>query len=168
MKGHNIVLIGLMGCGKTTVGNAYSDRYGLSFIDLDELIEKKENKKISDIFAEFGEDYFRKLESQAIFEISSVKNTVISTGGGVLQNENNLLNLKKIGTLVYLRASVDTLFERLKGDNTRPLLKCDNPKEKLRELLEKREKNYLCADIIVNAENKIDNVIEEINEKIKS
>ena len=168
MKEYNIVLIGLMGCGKTTVGHAYAKRYGLSFVDLDELIEKKEGKKISDIFAEFGEDYFRELESQVIFEISSVKNTIISTGGGILERENNLFNLKKIGTLIYLKASVDTLFERLKDDNKRPLLQCDNPKEKLLELLEKREKNYLCADIIINAENPIKNVIEEINEKIKS
>ena len=168
MKKNNIILTGLMGSGKTTIGRAYSKRYNMSFIDLDEFIEKNENKKINDIFKKFGESYFRRLESQAISDISSYKNFVISTGGGILENEENIKRLKEIGYVIYLKSSVETLYGRVKNDDKRPLLNCANPKDKLKELLEKREKNYLKADFVINSEQKIDKIIEEINEKIKS
>ena len=85
-----------------------------------------------------------------------------------MENEENIKRLKEIGYVIYLKSSVETLYGRVKNDDKRPLLNCANPKDKLKELLEKREKNYLKADFVINSEQKIDKIIEEINEKIKS
>ncbi|MDD3150869.1 MAG: shikimate kinase [Candidatus Gastranaerophilales bacterium] len=164
----NIVLIGLMGSGKTTIGKLLAQKLGLNFIDTDSIIEKEANKTINEIFENYGEELFRKLESNTIKEISKREEKVISTGGGIVENPENMQNLRKNGIIVYLEAGPKELYERIKGDNNRPLLK-NNPKDTLKNLFEKRSPLYKQADIIVNTEHKESyEIINEIIEKYKN
>lgn len=158
----NIVLIGLMGSGKTTVGKLIAEKLKFNFIDTDELIEKQENKKISDIFAENGEEYFRKVEQDIVKTIAGQENQVISTGGGIVKNIQNIQNLKENGVLFYLSASSSVLYERLKSEKAnRPLLKTENLLETISNLLNEREEKYKMADFIINTEDKSPKDISE-------
>ncbi len=119
----NIVLVGYMGCGKSTVGRFLSMVYGYDFIDTDELIEKREGMSTSDIFSNKGEEYFRKLETELLRELKGkLKNTVIATGGGMPVKDENRPLLKKLGKVFYLKASIDTTYQRVSGGTGRPLL----------------------------------------------
>jgi shikimate kinase len=159
----NIVLVGLMGAGKSTVGKALSEKLSFEFLDTDEIITQEQNLAITDIFSQFGENYFRQLEKNLVLKFSDFENKIISTGGGLVQDIENLNNLKKNGFVVYLQASVETLYSRIKDDNKRPLLQVDNPLEKLSEILIAREKNYKLANFIINTENKtIDYIVNEL------
>ena len=162
----NIVLVGLMGAGKTTVGKILAEKLKKEFIDTDELIVKEEKKSINEIFAQSGEKYFREIEKNIIEKVSQFSNKVISIGGGALENFENISNLKRNGILFYLKADIDTLEQRLKNATDRPLLKNIELKEKLTELLNKREKNYLLSQKIINTSNvkSIDIISEEIIE----
>lgn len=152
MNRKNIVLCGFMGCGKSTIGSLLSKKNGMSFIDLDNYIEKKEQKKISDIFAERGEEYFRKLEREASAELSTKNGLVIATGGGTLTYQVNVDAFKTNGKIVLLDLPVEVIAERLKGDTTRPLLNRPDKDKAMRELYEKRLPLYKsAADITVNA-----------------
>ena len=159
----NIILIGLMGSGKTTVGKKLADKLNMEFIDTDELIVQKALKSINQIFAEDGEIFFRNLESDVIKEISDQKNLVISTGGGSVIREENINNLKKNGILFYLYAPANELLKRIKNDTERPLIKTENPLETLKNLLEKREKYYNTADFKINTcEKSFEEIADEI------
>ena len=160
----NIVLVGLMGAGKTTVGKFISEKLNKEFLDTDDLIVKAQNKSINEIFAQEGELYFRELEKNIIKRISQLSDNVISIGGGAMENQENIFNLKKNGILFYLKADVNELEKRLQNATDRPLLKNISIKEKLTALLEKREKNYLLSQKIVNASNSVELVSEEIIE----
>ena len=161
----NIVLVGLMGAGKTTVGKILAEKLKKNFIDTDELIVQEAKKSINEIFEKFGEKYFRELEKNIISKTSQLSDNVISIGGGALENPENISNLKQNGILFYLRADVDTLEKRLQNANDRPLLKNTPLKEKLTELLNKREKNYLLSQKIIDTTNKTtDTISEEIIE----
>ena len=163
---NNIVLIGLMGAGKSTIGKALSKDLNYNFIDIDEEIVKSEKMSINDIFKLKSETYFRELETKTIEKFSKSDNAVISLGGGAFENEKNRTILLNSSKVFYLKASIDTLFERIKTDNSRPLLKCDNPKEKLKELLKKREVNYEKAHYTINAENSLEEIIQKIKENL--
>ena len=164
----NIVLVGLMGAGKTTVGEGLAKKYNLVFTDIDKVIEINAGTSISNIFATQGEGHFRNLEKEAVLTLSNKNGRVISTGGGALENEENLINLKNNGILVYLKTSPEVLYERVKSQHNRPLLQNENPHETLKELLKKREKNYLKSDIIIETDNKsIEQIISEIGELCK-
>lgn len=159
----NLVLVGLMGAGKSTIGKALSKKLSFDFLDTDEVIIKEQETSISDIFAQFGESHFRQLEKNLVKKLSKLENKVISTGGGLVQDIENLDKLKENGIVVYLQASAEILYSRIKNDNTRPLLQVDNPLERLSEILSKREANYKLADFIINTENKtIDDIVNEI------
>ncbi len=161
----NVVLVGLMGAGKTSVGQELAQKLSYEFWDTDAIIEQTQGVKISEIFKTKGEVFFRELEKATIAKISQEEKKVISTGGGSLEQIENLKNLKKNGLTVYLKASPETLFSRVITETHRPLLQTENPLAKLEELLEKREKNYLLSDIIVLTENKtIDEIANEIIE----
>ena len=162
----NIVLVGLMGAGKTTVGKILAEKLKKEFIDTDELIVKEEKKSINEIFAQSGEKYFREIEKNIIEKVSELSDKVISIGGGALENFENISNLKRNGILFYLKADVNTLEQRLKNTTDRPLLKNTRLKEKLMELLNKREKNYLLSQKIIDTTNEktIDTITEEIIE----
>ena len=159
----NIVLIGLMGAGKSSVGKLLAEKLSYDFIDTDEYIEKQEQCAICDIFSNHGESYFRTLETNLISKLSDTYGKIISTGGGSVENPENLNNLKKTGIVVYLKATPSILFERIKADNTRPLLKNNNPLQTLENLLQKREQNYLKANFVIDTTNKsITDITDEI------
>lgn len=152
MNRKNIVLCGFMGCGKSTIGSLLSKKTGMSFIDLDSYIEKKENKTISQIFADSGEEYFRQLEREASQELSKKNGLVIATGGGTLTYQVNVDAFKTNGRIILLDLPVEVVAERLKNDTTRPLLNRPDKNKAMRELYEKRLPLYRsAADVTVDA-----------------
>ncbi len=160
-----IFLIGYMGAGKTTVGKALAKSMDLSFIDLDVYIENRFRKQISSIFAEKGEDGFRKIEQNMLHEVSDFEDCVISTGGGTPCFFDNMEYMKQHGTTVYLQVSVDELASRLEVcKQPRPILK-DKSGEELRRFiagsLEKRKDYYLRAALVYDAEQMVS--CEDVN-----
>lgn len=148
----NIVLVGLSGSGKTTIGNILSRLSSYSFVDTDEIIVKLQNRSINEIFAENGEEYFRELETQVTKDVSDKDCQIISTGGGVVLRDENLKNLKQNGVVFYLKTSVETLLKRLEGDTSRPLLKTDDVKKKLENMLKIRNGLYEKADVVIETD----------------
>ena len=137
----------------------------MKIIDTDSLIVQKEERSINEIFAQSGEAYFREIETQLIKEVSADFDCIISTGGGIVERSGNLEYLKQNGIVFYLKTSVQTLYERLKNQSDRPLLKTENPYETLKGLLEKRENKYFLADITIETDNKNpDKIVGEIIE----
>ena len=169
-KKNNIVLIGFMGSGKTTVGIRLSYRMRRAIEDTDKLIARKEGKSISDIFAEEGEAYFRKAETAMLQELcGKLRNHIVSVGGGTPVREENRALLKMLGTVVYFRVKPETVYKRLQGDTSRPLLQCENPLQKIKELLAAREEAYeSCADIIIDTDDlTMDEIIDKIMQAMK-
>ncbi len=171
-KNNNIVLIGFMGSGKTTVGIRLSYRMRRVIEDTDKLIEKKEGKTIREIFAQEGEAYFRQAETAMLEELcGKLRGHILSVGGGTPVREENRALLKKLGTVIYFRVKPETVYNRLKNDTIRPLLQCENPLEKIKELLESRKEAYeACADIIIDVDNLtmnevVDRVVQSTREK---
>ncbi len=158
----NIILIGFMGCGKTTFGRWLSHRQQMDFVDTDTFIEKLEGRSVQEIFATEGEEYFRRLETRVLRmflgeegeKYRICKSTVISAGGGLPVREENRALLHKLGKVIFLDTSVDELVRRLDGDKTRPLLKGGELRERIESLMEKRLDIYDdTADIIVGTDN---------------
>lgn len=148
----NIVLVGLSGSGKSTLGNILSSLSGYALVDTDAIIVKLQNRSINNIFETNGEEFFRTLETQVSKEISAFDKQIISTGGGIVLKEKNLEYLKQNGVVFYLKTSVNTLLKRLVGDNTRPLLKTDDVKKKLENMLEIRGKLYEKANVTIETD----------------
>lgn len=148
----NIVLVGLSGSGKSTLGNILSSLSGYALVDTDAIIVKLQNRSINNIFETNGEEFFRTLETQVSKEISAFDKQIISTGGGIVLKEKNLEYLKQNGIVFYLKTSVNSLLKRLEGDNTRPLLKTDDVKKKLENMLEIRGKLYKKADVTIETD----------------
>lgn len=168
-KHNNIVLIGFMGCGKTTVGLRLSYRFRRALEDTDKIIEKREKRRISDIFAVEGEEFFREIETELLQELAdNCSNKILSVGGGTPIREENRKLIKKIGIVFYLRVQPETVYERLKGDTTRPLLQGDDPLEKIKTLLSKRQKIYEeTADIVIDVDKlTIEEVVDCIERNI--
>ncbi|MBO5160371.1 MAG: shikimate kinase [Lachnospiraceae bacterium] len=140
----NIVLMGFMGAGKTTVGKRLAKALSCEFIDTDERIEKEQGRKISDIFAEDGEQAFRDMETDLLKRLQDSKDTfVLSIGGGMPVREENRALLRKIGTVVYLKTSKDEIIRRVSGDTKRPLLQGGALEEKVTSLMNAREHIYM-------------------------
>lgn len=153
----NIVLEGFMGSGKSTVSELLSEELMLELIDTDEVIEDTEGRTINEIFETEGEASFREMETDLLEAIDSDhwREFVISLGGGMPVKEENRELLRKIGKVVYLRAKPETIFERVKDDDKRPLLKTEDPLAKIEELLEKRAAFYEdVADMIIDTDGK--------------
>ena len=145
-----IFLIGFMGSGKSTIGHVLEQLYSVDFADTDHYIEEKQQRKISDIFAKEGEDYFRDLESNTI---QSIEAKIISTGGGIIERQENISIMKGRGKVVYLSASFEEISRRLEGDASRPLWKQD--RNARIALFERRVPIYeAAADYIVHTEGK--------------
>ncbi|MCP4394035.1 MAG: shikimate kinase [Alphaproteobacteria bacterium] len=163
----NIVLVGLMGSGKTTIGQELLDHTGFTFIDTDRIVEDMAGMRIVDIFEIKGEAVFRKFESEAVKKAIATHNSIISTGGGAFEDEQNRKELLSKGNVFYLKASADCLHERVKNDNSRPLLWGDNPQQILQELIEKREPQYLEAHHTIDVENlTIMEIVDEILQRV--
>ncbi|MBI4399114.1 shikimate kinase [Candidatus Micrarchaeota archaeon] len=164
----NIILLGFMGTGKTSVGKKLSGKLSMHYIDTDEMIEKEVKLEIWRIFAEFGEQYFREIEKKAIEKVSKLDNYVISTGGGMVLFEENIKNLKKHGKLICLTASPEEIYKRIEKETHRPLLKTPDAKTKIRELLKLRAPLYAKADHIIDTTNlNVDEVVEKIEKLIR-
>lgn len=159
---NNIVLIGMPGAGKTTVGKYLAKTLNFEFIDLDILISENEKMAITDIFKNKGEEYFRILETDFLKKLVSKKNIVLSTGGGTPKKDENIDILKNIGISFYLEIEPNKIFDRIKEDKNRPLLKNDSPFEVLEKLYNERKQNYKKADYIINADRKIEDITSEI------
>ena len=171
-KNKTIILTGMMGAGKSTVGSVLSRKLKLGFIDLDDLIEKHKKMSIPEIFKNFGEKAFREMEYEMLNSFETGQKLVISTGGGVVESKETIENLRKTGRIYYLEAPADVLYERIKDDTKRPLLMTKDPKKTLKEILDKRRIKYECADFKINTANKtakeiVDEIVE-IYEKINS
>ncbi|CAK7014790.1 hypothetical protein CIW83_07675 [Tissierella sp. P1] len=165
----NIVLIGMSGVGKTTIGKTLSKVLDRRFVDTDELIERKMETDIEKIFSLYGELYFRKLENQIIDELYQEENLIISTGGGIVLNDNNIVSLKKNGVLILLESSIENIVNNIKKSKTvRPLLNDERDLYiKTKIMCDSRKELYLsAADFIVCVDGKsIDEIIYEILRK---
>jgi len=147
----NVVLIGFMGTGKTSTGKLLANRLGYFFIDTDNKIEIDNKISINDMFAQYGEKYFRAREMETIRKVAEYHNAVISTGGGVVLNEDNMIALRQNGIVITLTASVDVILERTgRRKNTRPLLKEEDRRQIIVDLLENRQALYQRADLILD------------------
>lgn len=164
----NIVLVGFMGSGKTTVAAALANRLDMPYISTDTLIEKREKRTINEIFTRSGEEYFRDVESAVVREAAAMDGVVIDAGGGVVLREENMANLKSGGVVICLKADDDTILERTKKYKHRPLLNVEDPKRKIRDLLAKRAPFYAKADHAIDtgkftARQVVDQIIDIVD-----
>lgn len=151
LKGVSVYLIGMMGAGKTTVGRLLAEKLAYRFFDTDETIVKVTGKSINEIFAEEGQESFRDIESQVLAELSAYKMLTVATGGGIVMRQMNWSYLQH-GIVVWLDVPPTQLYDRLRYDTTRPLLKDKNPLAKLESILEQRKAFYAQADVKITVE----------------
>jgi shikimate kinase len=165
----NIYLIGLMGAGKTTIGRQLAKALSMPFYDSDKAVEESTGVDIPTIFEFEGEEGFRGREQKMIQKLTQLKGIVLATGGGAILREENRKVLKDNGYVVYLQCSVERILERTRRDTQRPLLKTDNPKERLQLLFEQRQPLYLaCADFKIDtgihkSKTVVSRILEEYN-----
>ena len=165
MQRNNIILIGFMGCGKSTVGKKLAEALSYEFRDTDAMIEETYQKTISRMFEEDGEEAFRTAETELLKSLEeSADGMVLATGGGMPMREENVAYLHRIGTVIFLEAGIETILERLQNDTSRPLAAGEDREKKLRPLYEKRLPVYRqAADYCLNTEGKsFSDMIEEI------
>ena len=165
---YNIVLIGFMGAGKTTISNYLSTLFAMEIIEMDEIIAKREGMSIPDIFEVHGEEYFRDAETNLLIEMQQKTNHVISCGGGVPLRERNVAEMKKNGKVVLLTASPETIFDRVKDDHGRPVIENNKNIPFIADLMEKRRAKYeAAADIIITTDNKSElEICEELVQRL--
>ncbi len=146
----NIYLVGFMGTGKSSVGRQLAKDKGWNFVDLDELIELKEQRRIVEIFAKDGEAYFRKAEKKVLKQVSSQKGFVVACGGGIVLDKANIALMKKSGMVFCLSATAGEILKRVSFSNDRPLLNVENPKKRIDLLLKMRAPYYMQADKVID------------------
>ncbi|MEH7826880.1 shikimate kinase [Gemmobacter denitrificans] len=146
-----VVMVGMMGAGKTAVGTALARLLGVPFCDSDEEIVKAAQRSIAEIFERDGEPFFRARESEVLTRLVRGEPCVLSTGGGAFLSEKNREIVHEAGVSVWLRADLDLLWQRVRHKTTRPLLRTANPRETLRQLYEARVPSYALADLTVDA-----------------
>ncbi len=146
-----VVLVGMMGSGKTAIGTALARHLGAPFLDSDAEIEAAANMTVAEIFSRDGEAFFRQKESQVIARLLSERPGILSTGGGAWLAEANRARIKAEGVAVWLRADVDLLWARVRHKTTRPLLRTANPRATLQQLDRDRRPHYAKADLVVDA-----------------
>lgn len=163
LKKH-IFLIGFMGVGKTTTSECLSRKLQAEEIDTDEMIVAREGRSIADIFAEEGEPYFRQAETDLLDELAQREPCIISCGGGMAMREENVARMKRSGTVIFLTATPETIYERVKDCDERPLLKGNMNIPYIRGLMEERDPKYRRAADIVTATDGMapDQVAEQI------
>jgi len=160
---NNIILIGFMGSGKSLTSAQLARRLGKELVSTDEMIEEREGGAIVDIFQDSGEEYFRQLERKVVEEVSKKQNVVFDCGGGVVLDPRNLVDLKKNGTVIYLKASAEWLYSQVKDKKHRPLLNVEDPLRKIAELLTLREPLYEQADYVMDTDGKnIETITDDI------
>ena len=165
----NIFLIGFMGSGKSTIACELKKQLGMELVEMDARIVKEQGMRINDIFAQYGEDHFRDIESRLILTIGDEGNTIVSCGGGVIVRPQNTEYMKKSGKVVYLKATPETIYERVKHSTDRPILNGNMNVEYIAELMEKRRPLYEgAADITIVTDGKgRDEICKEIIQYVK-
>ena len=152
---YNIVLIGFMGAGKSTISEFLKNSFAMEVIEMDQIIAEREGMTISDIFEVYGEQYFRNLETNLLIEMQSKTNVVISCGGGTPMRECNVVEMKKNGRVVLLTAKPETILDRVKDSHDRPLIENNKTVPFIADLMEKRREKYeTAADIIIETDGK--------------
>jgi len=167
---HNIYLIGMMGSGKTVTGKSLADLIDYTFVDLDAEIQTREGRSIPEIFAESGEPYFRDVESSVLEDFSKQSGQVIATGGGMVLREANVRRMKETGKVVLLKASAESLWQRVRYSKDRPLLNKPDPFGTLKQVLSDRESFYenACHFSILTDGKIAEDVASEIREMLRS
>ncbi len=169
MKSKSIALIGFMGSGKSVASKKLEELMSMERVSTDDKIEEQQGHKIIDIFFEKGEDYFRRLEHDFIKSIAETEGLIIDCGGGVVLDPENIKVLKQYCHLIYLKASVQQIFERVKDDHHRPLMNVPDPVGQIKELLALREEMYEQAEFIIDTDGKSnDEVCQEIVRVLKN
>ena len=164
----NICIMGLMGSGKSIIGKDLSKNLNLKFYDIDKEIELMTNKKISAIFKEEGESYFRDIEEKVCIEILNINNCVVSLGGGSIISKKTRKIIKNNSFSIYLQVNLKNLQNRLKFSKKRPLLNKNlNNSEILKNILKDRQKYYEKADLIINNDNDKSQTLKEIKSQLK-
>lgn len=167
---HNIFLIGFMGAGKSTIAKALQRELGFPLVEMDERIVQEQGMSINDIFAQYGELRFRDIESQLVVDLGEQEPSIISCGGGVVVRPQNTQNMKKSGKIVFLTATPETIYERVKNSTDRPILNGHMNVEYIAELMEKRRALYEeAADITIQTDGKTrEQICEEIIGKLRN
>ena len=166
----SIVLVGMMGAGKSSVGRCLQRRTALARVDTDEIVAAEFGMTISEIFEKHGETVFRDAETNTLRRLASTRPAIVVTGGGIVLRQENVDLLKQLGTIVWLTADESVLFERASRRDTRPLLQKDNPRNVFAELFRKREPLYAsAADFKIDTSKKNhDDVAQEILDKLQN
>lgn len=164
----NVVLIGFMGTGKSSIARKMSKMFNLDIIEMDETIEEREGMTITQIFEKYGEEYFRNRETELLIEMQARENVIVSCGGGTPLRACNQAEMKKIGKVVWLNATPATILERVSRNNNRPLLEGNKNEAFIAEMLAGRIDKYkAAADIIVDTDNRSKlEVCNEINKRL--
>ena len=161
----NLILCGFMGCGKTTVGRRLAALTGRRIVDMDVFIEQQAGMTVGEIFNRYGEVDFRRREQEACADLAAMDGLVIAAGGGALTFPENAAALSATGTIVLLEISPETVLRRLKGDDSRPLLRRPDKESAVRELMSRREPLYkAAASVVVSGEEEPDIVATNIHE----
>ena len=158
----NVTLCGMMGAGKSAVGKSLANKIDYKFIDTDRLIETRAKKKINDIFTDDGEPFFRNLEEKIIIDFLNEKKIIVSLGGGAIVNDNIRNLIEKNSYNIYLKVKIDILKKRLKSSTHRPLIINKNLNTTLNKLINKREKFYKKANLIINNEISVNDTVKKI------
>ncbi|HEV7319249.1 MAG TPA: shikimate kinase [Ensifer sp.] len=159
----NLVFIGLMGAGKSAIGRLTAQALGIPFVDSDHEIERVSRMTISDLFARYGEEEFRALETRVLKRLLRSGPRVVSTGGGAYINERSRRQIKKGGLTIWLNAELDVLWERVNKRDTRPLLKTENPRQTLENLMNARYPVYAEADLtVLSRDVRKETMVEEV------
>lgn len=166
---YNIVLIGFMGAGKSTISDFLKNVFAMDVVEMDQIIAERQGMSISDIFETYGEEYFRELETNLLIEMQSRSNVVVSCGGGVPMRERNVAEMKKNGRVVLLTAKPETILERVKDNHDRPLLENNKNVSFIADLLEKRRAKYeAAADIVIQTDGKSElEICEELIHRLR-
>lgn len=165
----NIILIGFMGTGKTTVSEKLKELYGFKILEMDQVIAEQEKMSISEIFSKYGEEYFRTLETNLLTSLQKTNHMVISCGGGAALREKNVLEMRKNGCVVLLTASPETIWKRLKNQDDRPVLNGRKTVRDIEVLMETRRERYeAAADLTIETDEKtVCEVCEELMDRLK-
>lgn len=153
LSSHNLVLVGLMGAGKSVIGKLLAEQTGLPFVDSDDEIVKAAQMSVNEIFESYGEPEFRALEARVVRRVLGGGPQIVSTGGGAFMHEQTRQNILQNSLSVWLRADFDVLWNRVSKRTTRPLLKQPNPKQILKDLMDERYPVYEQADLTVQSQN---------------